>query len=900
MSASKRGAVLSWIAAAVLAIGNLSCGGGSAPPVQVSIPNTSATVEVGTSAQFTATVVNGGSNMGVNWTVSCSAPPCGNASPTSTLSGLPTTYTPPASQSTGLTVRLLATSVKDATKSASVIITIPAVTVTLSPTSATLQLGATSPFSATVANDGATAGVKWSVSCPQTDCGKVSQASTPSGQPTTYTAPTAPPAGNLQVTLNAISATDSAVVASASITIPGIVITMSPASASVQSGGTQPFTASVSGDPSGAGVTLRLVERRATCTTFPFRCGPPYTFVACTTCGAVAPSSSASGAPVIYTAPNKPPVFRFFGFGGVFIQATSMTNISAIGRAGITILPISVAVSPTRVSVALSGSQPFTATVTNDGTNSGVTWKLTQNGNACSPGCGTISPSNSASGAPVTYTAPANAPPLPLLTVTATSVEDPTKSASANVTLTTSTGLLACGAGTGSESLLNGQYAFALSGTDSSGFAGAAGSITASGTGNITAGEEDLVASNSTVGDVSINATGSAYAVGPDHRGCMVLTNANGTTSAFHFALGSINGSSVAMAGHILEFDDTTGSGTRLAGTLRLQDSTSFVTGQFKGSYGFGVVGIGFATGGASRFGMAGTFTADGVSALSSGIFDIDEAGTVTSDVTPSPAGSFTCCTTNGRGTLTLQAYNTPTLAFYMVSSSSAFLVNGGGPVVVGDLHAIPSVTSFSKSSLNGAAVLRETAQAAAGPVVDLALASADGSSTITTNDNVNTAGTFTTSSTKFTYNVATSGRVTLTGISTPPVLYLYGPNQGYWLGTDANVTFGVLDSQAAGPFSDASFSGVYMFGSEYPSAGTVTLESGVLAANGTGTASGHSDQSNSTGLTQNQSVGLNYSIAADGTGNVGSGTTAIVISTGELVFINDTDPNPTITVVEK
>ena len=101
----------------------------------------------------------------------------------------------------------------------------------------------------------------------------------------------------------------------------------------------------------------------------------------------------------------------------------------------------------------------------------------------------------------------------------------------------------------------------------------------------------------------------------------------------------------------------------------------------------------------------------------------------------------------------------------------------------------------------------------AAGPVVDLASLSVDGLGNFTTNDNVNSAGVFATSSTTLSYQVASNGRVTLAGTSTPPILYLYAPNQGFLLGTDANVTFGILEPQTGGPFSDASFSGAYILG---------------------------------------------------------------------------------------
>jgi len=137
---------------------------------------------------------------------------------------------------------------------------------------------------------------------------------------------------------------------------------------------------------------------------------------------------------------------------------------------------------------------------------------------------------------------------------------------------------------------------------------------------------------------------------------------------------------------------------------------------------------------------------------------------------------------------------------------------------------------------------------------------------------------------------------VTLSGNSTPPVLYLFGTNQGFLVGTDPDVTFGILEPQAAGPFGNGSFSGTYMLGTENPSASTVTTESAILTADGKGSASGTSDQSSSAGLTQNQSLNFGYSIPTNGTGNVGSDTTAIVISPKKLAFISNTSTTPTIT----
>ena len=70
----------------------------------------------------------------------------------------------------------------------------------------------------------------------------------------------------------------------------------------------------------------------------------------------------------------------------------------------------------------------FTANVSNDSSNKGVTWSLSQNGSSCSPGCGTISPATTPSGQPATYSAPATINANLQFNVTATSVADSTKS----------------------------------------------------------------------------------------------------------------------------------------------------------------------------------------------------------------------------------------------------------------------------------------------------------------------------------------------------------------------------------------------------------------------------------------------------------------------------------------
>lgn len=873
------------------------------PGIMVIVSPMTATLQAGAKAQFTATVTNDGGNNGVTWTISCSAAPCGSISPNSTATGAATTYSAPASPPPSpLTVTLTATSVTDGTKTASATVTVPVVTVSVTPSAATVKVGASAQFSATVGNDVASRGVNWTISCSLPTCGSVSPAATASGAITTYMAPTTQIIGSLTVTLTLTSVTDPAASASATITVAGITVSITPNSASVSSGGTQQFTATVNNDPNNGGVSWQLLAELACFPSrFPSPCySKPQIFVACSTCGTLSPTSTASGAPVTYTAPahfTPPRSGIYFFFRGLFIVATSVTAPAASAKARITILPISVSVSPAGASVALSAAQQFTATVTNDGANggsgAGLTWTLTQNGTACSPGCGTIAPASTASAAPVTYTAPATVPPLPVVTLTATSVTDGTKAASATITVTTASGA-ACGAGSGSESLLKGQYAFMFRGADSHGFSGWAGGFTADGTGKITAGEED--ADFGSGSSLSFDTTRSSYSVGSDHRGCLMLAITNGGITYFRFALGSINSGSIATKGHIIEFDDATGAGKRLAGTLRLQDATSFAASQFKGNY---AVGLSGSDGNSARLAIAGTFTSDGVSAITATNFDINDAGTISSNLSSAPGGSFTCCSANGRGTLQITAGSFSfNLAFYMISSSDAFLANTSSGQSAGEAIAAPG--PFSITSLNGAAVLRQTAQSSTGSIVDIATAHANGAGAITVTDNENNAGTFTTTTMALNYLVAANGRVTIAGGTTPPVLYLYGQNEGFLVGTDPNVQFGILESQAAGPFSNTSLSGAFTFGTENPSAASVSLESGIATLDGTGNAAGTSDQSNSAGLTQNQSLSLTYSVTSNGAGTFGSGTKAILVSGNKLVFISKASTTPTIAVVEK
>ena len=352
-----------------LAVGilNVGCGGVTAAPsaasqtqsVSVAISPVSAALQIGGSQQFSVTVT-GSSNTAVTWSATGG---------TISGSGL---YTAPSAA--GI-YTVTATSVADSTKSASAAVTVtttaPAVTLSITPASSAVQVGKTQQFSASITGSSNTS-VIWSASG-----GTISASGL-------YTAPTT--AGSYTVT--ATSVADTTVSSSATVavttTAPPVVVSINPTSASIQTGATQQFKATVTGTSN--------------------------TAVTWTTTGGTVSSTG------LYTAPGNA--------GSYTVSATSAADTTKKASVKVTVTaPAAAAVniSPTGVSLAPNATTTFTATVSNS-SNTAVTWTATG---------GTIS----GTGNSITYTAPSS---TGTYTVTVTSVADTSKQASANVNDTTS------------------------------------------------------------------------------------------------------------------------------------------------------------------------------------------------------------------------------------------------------------------------------------------------------------------------------------------------------------------------------------------------------------------------------------------------------------------------------
>src|SRR5205807_582906 len=345
----------------------------------------------------------------------------GTIAPATTSSGSAATYTAPGTVPANPNVSVVATSAADATKSATATATVtPPIAVSVSPTTANVDVTKTQQFTATVTNDPSNKGVNWTLTQSGTPCspgcGAISPASTASGVAVTYTAPSAVPSP-AQVTVTAISAADPTKSAAATVTVaPPIAVDGTPAVSSVTANTTQQFTATVTNDAGNKGVNWTLTQSGTPCSRV---------------CGTISPASTASGAATSYTAPSAVPTLA-----QVTVTSVSVADTTKSAAATVTVAPpIAVSVSPATANVPVTGTQQFTATLSNDAGNKGVSWTLTQSGTVCSPGCGTIAPATTPSGTAATYTAPGSVPVNADVTIVATSVADTAVSATATAAI---------------------------------------------------------------------------------------------------------------------------------------------------------------------------------------------------------------------------------------------------------------------------------------------------------------------------------------------------------------------------------------------------------------------------------------------------------------------------------
>ncbi|QNI30913.1 hypothetical protein H7849_17585 [Alloacidobacterium dinghuense] len=801
-------------------------------------------VKPGAQIQFSATGPQSGV---VLWSVTgngCFGITCGQISST----GL---YTAPTTAPSPNTVVVTATSLSNATIKGSTTVTISApssVSVSLTPTTAQVNVSAQQQFKATVTGSTNTA-VTWSVTglgCTGSTCGTISTAGL-------YTAPSTVPNPSF-VTVTATSSADSTKSASATVIImQQISVAVTPNPVQVAENASQQFTAKVTG---AANTAVTWTLHGSGCSG--------------SACGTI----TASG---LYTAPASVP-----NPAQVTVTATSVADGITTGTATVTVIvPVIVTVSPTNAIVAVSTTQQFRSSVAGS-SNTAVTWSVS--GTGCSGStCGTISTAG-------LYTAPASLPSPATVTVKATSQANTSASASATVTLVST-----------NNSKLDGQYAFFFTGFDSNGVYQAAGSFTANGQGRITTGTEDVNNVAAPATDLAITGT---YTVSSDNRGTMTINSPLGAFT-YKFALNllgnkgrfvSFDQSGVRGSGVILKQDPTAFDPSVLANGYVMGLSGSDMGGARVGALGLMFPdGIGFIAGSTLDVNDGGSVSP--TFASFNGIYTVDSTGRGTATLLIPGFGG---------GTVDFALYVVSANEFLMVSVDPIFQ-NG---VIIGGPAVLQNGAPFTSSSFKGGSIFNLSGTNGSAPEDMVGRLQFDGTVNVGVTFDQNNGGNITVGgSMTGAYDLELNGRGTLNlnSPSTGPIIwYVYatGPNQGFVMdASTAAASVGQMDPVTiVPPFSNSDALGTYLLGSGEPIVQAVPLYSGESSFDGSsnvrgqGTLAGAEDISKSSALSPNQTLAGTYSVSAvsnNGRGSIlltspSAATIALwVISPSEMVGLD-------------
>jgi len=411
--------------------------------------------------------------------------------------------------------------------------------------------------------------------------------------------------------------------------------------------------------------------------------------------------------------------------------------------------------------------------------------------------------------------------------VTVTDSTSPTpQTATATISLT-----IAAAPTNTQASLLKGQYALLLKAFDESGgFQGVAGSLTFDGKGNFTG----IVDINSTLSGVTIAATVSGtYTVGPDNRGIIFLTETGqpGTVTLTIAVGGVYHG--VATNATIIQFTDDDANRKRGAGTLQLQDPTSFTKGVFAGTYASQLTGVSSV---GARSVYTGLFTFDTLGNITA-FLDVNDGGTTSSG--PAATGTYTGPDSNGRIVLSLPGPPFEDV-IYQVSATqwvyqSLNPQSGGNDVGGGFGLRQTNPNSFTTASIAGPDVVSLNGTSGSGNSFALIGQLTASAGAVTVLADKNDGGNVTTNGTTTgTLTMAANGRGVLTISAGTAIIYLATPDSGFVVIQDSSVASGKLQPQVGGPFSNASLSGSLFFGTEEILSSTGgSVDSGVATVSG-------------------------------------------------------------------
>jgi len=381
----------------------------STPGASVSISPSISSIPLGGSTQFTATVANL-SNAAVSWAVNGATG--GNLS--SGLISSDGLYTAPSDLPEAAIVTISATSQSAPSVSGSATVTITSdVVVGLAPAQATLELGASQAFSATVAGSGhPNTSVIWHLTgCTGIACGSVTAVGI-------YTAPQSLPAPPT-LSLVAQSIADSSKSAAAAITVTSHFTLSISGPAAVLVGSSATYTAALTPAPNSNPATGIMWTIS----------GSGCSGAACGTITRAAADTAIYQPPASLGAPAS-----------VTIVAVPVADASKAASISVAVNPLAtVSLFPESATLAVSHRQTFTASITG-GSAGGVSWAVagiaggnSNVGQLCAAGSNPCAPV--ATGGSVDYLAPASVPTPNPVVLTASSSANPAQMATAPITI---------------------------------------------------------------------------------------------------------------------------------------------------------------------------------------------------------------------------------------------------------------------------------------------------------------------------------------------------------------------------------------------------------------------------------------------------------------------------------
>jgi Putative Ig domain len=433
------------------------------------------------------------------------------------------------------------------------------------------------------------------------------------------------------------------------------------------------------------------------------------------------------------------------------------------------------------------------------------------------------------------------------------------------------------------NTLLSGSYSFFFNGFDAaSSNVTIAGNFSANGSGVISGGQFD---SNRVSGVFTASRLTGTYAIGNDGRGTMQLigVNSKGASLTTNYLLAMQSNGNVQF----VESDQTGTPQTHGAGVMKPVSSESLAAGSFSGNYAFELIGRDVV--GKPEV-IAGVVHADGNQTLGPGMVDVNDAGTYSPALTLS--GNFAVSGSNNKGLIENFTFQLPSGAqpqleytFYFVSPSDIFLVgvdiaDTTHPRLVGEMILQQSSTVFDSSALDGISVATGSGLNGANADVYAGLLTGDGDTVADLVYDENNGGSISkgvSSPGTFVADPNAKGRIQFSGVGAETTgqkiaaAYLTGINQGFTIGSNPEVSFGLLEAQiSVAPFNAASLKGGYTLGAPATEDALALNLIGQVNSPGLGSLLGTIDEVDNNGTAHlDQNLVANYVVGTAGRGTI-------------------------------